>query len=147
LDLSTLLCDVADSLRPLADAKGLSLVCDVSPGLALMGDSDSLIRLFINLLDNAIKFTEYGGVTVTGRSEGDSLAIEIADTGPGIAPEHLGRIFDRFYRVETARSSGGTGLGLAIARQIVQAHGGEITAESKEGEGTRIVVLLPASAR
>lgn len=147
LDLSTLLCDVADSLRPLADAKGLSLLCDVSPGLALMGDSDSLIRLFINLLDNAIKFTEYGGVTVTGRSGGDSLAIEIADTGPGIAPEHLGRIFDRFYRVETARSSGGTGLGLAIARQIVQAHGGEITAESKEGEGMRIVVLLPASAR
>jgi heavy metal sensor kinase len=147
VDLSTLLCDVADSLRPLADAKGLSLIGDVSPGLALMGDSDSLIRLFVNLLDNAIKFTEQGAVTVTGRRVGNRLTVEIADTGPGIAPEHLSRIFDRFYRVETARSSAGTGLGLAIARQIVQAHGGEITAESKVGIGTRISVLLPASER
>ena len=143
VDLSTLLCDVADSLRPLAQAKGLSLSCDPQPGLILMGDSDSLIRLFVNLLDNAIKFTKCGGVTVTGRSEADMLTVEIADTGPGIAPEHLAYIFDRFYRVETARSSGGTGLGLAIARQIVQAHGGDITAASKMGEGTTIFVQLP----
>lgn len=146
VDLSILLCDVTDSLRPLADAKGLSLASDVASGLALMGDSDSLIRLFVNLLDNAIKFTEQGGVTVAGRSGGDRLSVEIVDTGPGIAPEHLGRIFDRFYRVEIARSSGGTGLGLAIARQIVQAHGGEITAESIVGEGTRIKVTLPVVA-
>lgn len=143
VDLSLLLCDVTDSLRSLADAKGLNLACDVAPGPVLMGDSDSLVRLFVNLLDNAIKFTEKGGVTVVGRSIGDRLSVEITDTGPGIAPEHLSRIFDRFYRVETSRSSGGTGLGLAIARQIVQAHGGEITAESKVGEGTKISLQFP----
>lgn len=144
VDLSVLLCDVADSLRPLAEAKGLSLVCDVVPGLTVMGDSDSLIRLLVNLLDNAIKFTDHGGVTVTGRSEAESLTVEIADTGPGIPPEHLDRIFDRFYRVETARFTRGTGLGLAIARQIVQAHGGKIAVISQVGEGTRFTVSLPA---
>jgi heavy metal sensor kinase len=143
VDLSTMLWDVADSLRPLADVKGLGLSCDLQPGMVVMGDSDSLIRLFVNLLDNAIKFTERGGVMLTGRSNVDMLTIEIADTGPGIAPEHLAHIFDRFYRVETARSSGGTGLGLAIARQIVRAHGGEITAASKVGEGTTITVQIP----
>jgi heavy metal sensor kinase len=143
VDLSVLLCDVVDSLRPLADAKGLNLGCDVSLGLVLMGDSDSLIRLFVNLLDNAIKFTERGGVKVTGRRKADMLSVEIADTGSGIAPEHLAHIFDRFYRVETARSSGGNGLGLAIARQIVQAHGGEIAAASKVCEGTTITVYIP----
>jgi heavy metal sensor kinase len=143
VNLSTLLYDVTDSLRPLAEAKGLSLSCDASPGLTLMGDSDSLIRLFINLLDNAIKFTEHGQVTVTGRCEADAKSVKIADTGPGIAPQHLAHIFDRFYRVETARSTGGSGLGLAIAQQIAQAHGGEITAASKVGEGTTITVRFP----
>jgi heavy metal sensor kinase len=143
VDLSIMLCDVADSLRPLADAKGLSLRCDVPPTLMLMGDSDSLIRLFVNLLDNAIKFTEHGGVTVTGKCEADLLTVEIADTGHGIAPEHLTRIFDRFYRVETSRSSGGTGLGLAIARQIVQAHSGTIVAKSAVEQGTTITLQLP----
>jgi heavy metal sensor kinase len=143
VDLSIMLCDVADSLRPLADAKGLSLRCDVPPTLMLMGDSDSLIRLFVNLLDNAIKFTEHGGVTVTGKCEADLLTVEIADTGHGIAPEHLTRIFDRFYRVETSRSSGGAGLGLAIARQIVQAHSGTIVAKSAVEQGTTITLQLP----
>jgi len=143
VDLSVLLYDVTDSLRPLAAAKGLSLVCDAVPGLTVMGDSDSLIRLLVNLLDNAIKFTDHGGVTVTGRSEANSLSVEIADTGPGIAPEHLDRIFDRFYRVETARFTHGTGLGLAIARQIVRAHGGKIAVTSHVAEGTRFTISLP----
>jgi heavy metal sensor kinase len=143
VNLSILLCDVTDSLRPLADTKGLILVCDAEPDLLLMGDSDSLIRLFVNLVDNAIKFTERGIVTLTGRSDSHSLSVEITDTGPGIAPEHLAYIFDRFYRVETARSSRGSGLGLAIARQIVQAHRGTIMAESIVGQGTTILVHFP----
>jgi signal transduction histidine kinase len=143
VDLSTLLCDIVDSLRPLASAKAITLYCDVPPGLELMGDSDSLIRLFVNILDNAIKFTEHGQVSLTGRSGEQLISIEITDTGPGIAEENLERIFDRFYRVEAARSSNGTGLGLAIARQIVQAHGGEITATSTMGEGTSIIVKFP----
>ena len=143
VDLSTLLKDVTDSLRPLAEAKGLSLNCDVPPGMTLIGDSDGLIRLFINLLDNAIKFTEHGKVMVTGRSELDMLYVDITNTGAGIPTEHLAHIFDRFYRVETARSTSGFGLGLAIARQIAQAHGGEINATSIVDEGTTITVNLP----
>jgi heavy metal sensor kinase len=143
VDLSTLLYDVTDSLRPLAEAKGLTLSCNVPSDLILMGDRDGLIRLFVNLLDNAIKFTEHGEATVTGRSEKDSLYVEISDTGPGIPNEHLAHIFDRFYRVETARSSAGSGLGLAIARQISQAHGGDIEVESKPNAGTTFIVRLP----
>jgi heavy metal sensor kinase len=143
VDLSTLLSDVTDSLRPLAEVKGLSLTCDAPPNMTLMGDSDGLIRLFINLLDNAIKFTEHGEVKVTGRNEPNSLYVAITDTGAGIPPEHLEHIFDRFYRIESARSTSGFGLGLAIASQIVQAHSGDITAMSRVGEGTTITVHLP----
>jgi heavy metal sensor kinase len=143
IDLSTLLNDVTDSLRPLAEAKELSLRCDTLPTLSMMGDSDGLIRLFVNLLDNAIKFTDHGQVTVTGKSERDMLCVEIADTGAGIAAEHVAHIFDRFYRVETARSSAGSGLGLAIARQIAVEHGGEIQVKSTPNSGTIFTVRLP----
>jgi heavy metal sensor kinase len=143
VDLSTLLYDVTDSLRPLAEAKALSLSCNAPPGMTMLGDRDGLIRLFVNLLDNAIKFTEHGKVTVNGRSEADTLKVEITDTGIGIPAEHLAHIFDRFYRVESARSEAGFGLGLAITQQIVQAHGGEITATSIVEEGTTITVHLP----
>jgi heavy metal sensor kinase len=143
VDLTTLLYDVTDSLRPLAEAKGLSLICEAKPSLTLIGDRDGLIRLFINLLDNAIKFTQQGCVTVHARNNGNAQVVEITDTGTGIATENLEHIFDRFYRVETARSTGGSGLGLAIAQQIAQAHGGEISAASKVGEGTTITVRFP----
>jgi heavy metal sensor kinase len=143
VDLSTLLYDVTDSLRPLAEAKALSLSCSAPLGMTMLGDRDGLIRLFVNLLDNAIKFTEHGKVTVTGRSEADTLKVEITDTGIGIPAEHLAHIFDRFYRVASARSEAGFGLGLAITQQIVQAHGGEITATSIVEEGTIITVHLP----
>jgi heavy metal sensor kinase len=141
--LSDLLTDVADSLRPLAEARGLALRVQVPEGLVLTGDMDALIRLFVNLLDNAIKYTERGEITLTARPETDELIVEVADTGIGIPPEHLQRIFDRFYRVDPARSAGGAGLGLAIARQITQAHGGEIKVESKPGAGTTFSVILP----
>ncbi len=143
VDLSIMLKDVTDSLRPLAEVKGLSLTCDAPPNMTLMGDSDGLIRLFINLLDNAIKFTEHGEVKVNGRNEPNSLYVAITDTGAGIPAEHLEHIFDRFYRIESARSTSGFGLGLAIASQIVQAHSGNITAMSRVGEGTTITVHLP----
>jgi heavy metal sensor kinase len=143
VDLSTLLYDVTDSLRPLAESKGLSLSCDAPPGMMLMGERDGLIRLFVNLLDNAIKFTEHGKVTLTGRSETEAIYIEIADTGSGIPAEHLAHIFDRFYRVETARSTEGSGLGLAIALQIAEEHKGDIEVESVLNTGTTFTVRLP----
>ena len=141
--LSDLLTDVADSLRPLAEDKGLALRVQVPEGLALTGDMDALIRLFVNLLDNAIKYTERGEITLTARPEADELIVEVTDTGIGIPPEHLPRIFDRFYRVDSARSAGGAGLGLAIARQIAKAHGGRLEVRSAPGAGSTFTIRLP----
>ena len=143
IDLSVLLSDVADSLRPLAQAKGLVLTIKVPLELPLVGDMDMLIRLFVNLLDNAIKYTEQGTVNLSAFQEGRQIHVVVSDTGLGIPSEHLPFIFERFYRVESARSSAGTGLGLAIARQIAQAHGGEIEVESAPKAGTIFSVILP----
>lgn len=142
-DLSVLLSDVADSLRPLAQAKDLALNVQLSPELPIVGDMDAIIRLFINLLDNAIKYTEKGSVTLSAFQEGKKIHVAVKDTGIGIPSDHLPHIFERFYRVESARSSSGSGLGLAIAYQVAQAHGGEIKVTSDYGTGTIINVSLP----
>ena len=140
VDISMLVQDVADALRPLAEAKGLYLRSNVTQDLTLTGDSDSLIRVFLNLVDNAIKFTEQGGVTVRAYSDGGAAVVDVSDTGVGIPPERLPSIFERFYRVDSSRSTQGTGLGLALALQIVQNHGGTISARSSEGEGSTFTV-------
>src|SRR3990172_1962648 len=145
VNLSNLLKDVVDSLRPLAEDKGLKLIDHVSDdGLTLMGDSDGLIRLFVNLLDNAIKYTEQGFITISAHPTSDQLLeVTIRDTGVGITPEHLPHIFDRFYRVDASRSKDGIGLGLAIVKNAARAHGGKVSVESKFGEGTTFIVQLP----
>jgi heavy metal sensor kinase len=143
IDLSLLLADVADSLRPLADNKHLLLTCDLPPSLVISGDTDQLIRLIVNLLDNAVKYTEQGTITLSAHERDGYAVIEFADTGIGIPSEHLPHIFKRLYTVDPARSSGGAGLGLSIARQIVQAHGGRIEVQSEAGNGTRFTVYLP----
>jgi heavy metal sensor kinase len=143
IDLSLLLADVADSLRPLAEDKNLTLTCDLPPSLVISGDTDQLIRLIVNLLDNAIKYTEQGTITLSAHETEQYAIIEVADTGIGIPPEHLPHIFKRLYTVDPARSAGGAGLGLSIARQIVQAHGGKIEVQSEAGNGTRFTVYLP----
>ena len=143
VDLTMLLQDVTDSLAPLAEAKGLSISCDAPHQLLVRGDSDGLIRLFVNLLDNAIKYTECGGITVRTLIGNDSSDVIIADTGIGIATDQLPRIFDRFYRVETSRTTHGAGLGLAIAQDIAHAHGSTITVQSMSGIGTTFRIRLP----
>jgi heavy metal sensor kinase len=143
LNLSTLLTDVGDSLRPLALAKGLALNVGVPASLPFTGDMDGLIRLFVNLLDNAIKYTEEGAVNVTAHDQGREAVIRVSDSGIGISPEHLPHVFERFYRAEAARTAGGAGLGLAIARQVARSHGGDVTAESTPGTGSTFVVRLP----
>ncbi len=143
IDLSTLLPDVTESMRPLAEVKGLELICDTEANLTIQGDGDGLIRLFVNLLDNAIKYTDTGRVVVSAHSAGDKVQIEVSDSGAGIPPTQLARIFERFYRVDPARSSSGAGLGLAIARQVVRAHGGEIDVDSASGGGSTFHVTLP----
>jgi signal transduction histidine kinase len=144
VDLSILLKDVIDSLRPLAEEKGLKLIDELpAEGLTLMADSDGLIRLFVNLLDNAIKYTGQGFITISAKPQaGNMLAVSISDTGMGIASEHLPHIFDRFYQVDQSRSTDGIGLGLAIALDAARAHGGNITVESQVNKGTTMTVQL-----
>lgn len=144
VNLTILLKDVVDSLRPLAEDKGLKLIDnELDDSLTLMGDSDGLIRLFVNLLGNAIKYTEQGCITISAKPKDDEfLAVTVSDTGVGITPEHLPRIFDRFYRVDGSRSTNGSGLGLAIALNVAYAHGGNIAVESQIGKGTTFIVQL-----
>ena len=145
VDLTALLLDVSDWLRPMAEAKGLALDCSIPDGLLITGDSDELIRLFVNLLDNAIRFTESGTITTSARQPDRGIIyVTISDTGCGIASEHLPHIFDRFYRVDPSRSTRGAGLGLAIALEIARLHGGTIEVSSQVGKGTEFVVQLEA---
>ncbi|MCA1596588.1 MAG: HAMP domain-containing protein [Chloroflexi bacterium] len=118
----------------------------IDPALMVAGSGSELTRLFTNLLENAVRHTPPNGtVTVSAMVDGTSVTVTVADTGEGIAPEHLSHLGERFYRVDAARSAGtgGTGLGLAICRSITEAHGGRMTIESKVGEGTSVRVWLP----
>jgi heavy metal sensor kinase len=149
LDLSALLAGLAEQIRPLVEAKGLGLALEVAPGLHLEGDPDVLAEALLNLLDNAIRYTPEGGIGLRAHyAEGSQIQVAVSDSGPGIPAEHLAHIFDRFYRVDRARSrdSGGAGLGLSIARELIRAHDGEITVDSVPGGGTVFTVLLPVKA-
>lgn len=135
-----------ERLAPLWQARGLRVRLDLPEGLRAWADPEWAGRALGNLLENAIKFTPSGGeISVRAWREGDWVAIEVADTGPGIPPEDLPRIFERFYRGERHRGGGGSGLGLAIARHAVEAHGGRIQAFSEPGRGARFVFTLPAA--
>ena len=120
-----------------------------SPALWVQGDPDSLLRLFGNLLENALRYTPLEGrVTVSAHAQDDRVVVTVADTGEGIAPEHLPHVTERFYRVEAARSrgQGGTGLGLSICRSIVEAHHGDLVIASVAGRGTTVRVILARAA-
>jgi two-component system phosphate regulon sensor histidine kinase PhoR len=112
-----------------------------------MADPGRLEQMLINLVDNAIKFNRRGGtVRVSAEQFPEGISISVADTGEGILPEHLGRLFERFYRVDRARSReiGGTGLGLAIVKHLARLHGGEVSVRSTPSEGTTFSIELPA---
>jgi signal transduction histidine kinase len=146
VDLSTVIRMAIGVLAPQADAKQVGLSSDVPADLpSIVGDAQRLHQVMLNLMGNGIKYCREGDtVTVTARHEGDSLVVGVADTGPGIPADALPRIFERFYRVPgTEGQAVGSGLGLTIARKIVEAHGGEITVSSEEGEGTTFTFTLP----
>jgi signal transduction histidine kinase len=141
-DLSMLLRDVTDSLRPLSESRGITMKCDVAEDLMVRGDNDDLIRLFVNLLENAVKYTQRGEISVSATVLGGFAIVAVQDTGIGIPAADLPYVFDRFYRVEKSRSEGSAGLGLAIALEIVRSHGGSIDVRSEEGKGTTFEVQL-----
>jgi len=141
----------ADALAPLqhlAAERGVTLRVSVGDGAATVrADAVALRQALTNLIENAVRYTPQGGeVTVSSRADAAGVWIVVRDTGAGIPPEHLPRIFERFYRVDAARSraAGGTGLGLAIVKHLVEAHGGRVAAESEVGRGTAISLLFPA---
>jgi len=147
LDLAKLLNHVGNQLIPQAVQARVKLTLDVDPLPTCVGDEDRLAQVFTNLVDNAIKHTpEDGFVHLTARGESGQARIEIIDSGAGIPPEHLERIFERFYKIDGSRKGEGkpgTGLGLAIAQQIIQAHDGTIQVRSIIGEGSAFEVTLP----
>jgi two-component system phosphate regulon sensor histidine kinase PhoR len=132
-----------------AAAKAISLETQVRTGAeSVYADRTALEQILINLVENAIRHTAEGGrIAIETTRVGDNVALAVTDTGAGIPPEHLPRIFERFYRADRGRSreAGGTGLGLAIVKHLVEAHGGNVTAESEAGRGTTIKVVLPAT--
>jgi two-component system phosphate regulon sensor histidine kinase PhoR len=148
VDLMRLAGEVTATLKPLAGRKELGLRVepfrDIPP---VRGDRGQLKQVLTNLLDNAIKFTPEKGVIRVSASRAEGwVTVAVQDTGPGIPAEDLPRIFERFYRVDKARSRelGGTGLGLAIVKHIMEAHGGSVAVESRPGEGSTFRFTLPA---
>ena len=143
-----LLNDAEESFRDVARSAGVGIELQNGSRAEFPADPDALHQVFANLIDNAIKYAGSGKTVVLGASDHDTFVeFFVRDFGPGISSEHLPRLFERFYRVDKARSreSGGTGLGLAIAKHIVLAHSGTISAESELNHGSRFVFTLPLS--
>jgi signal transduction histidine kinase len=176
IDLGNLLPAIVAQVEPLADDRQQQIALDQPPELFVRGNEDDLIRLFLNLLENAIRYTPPGGrITIaaaighseqaedgaTGRHTAidaldrplthapaqPSVIVSIHDTGPGVAPEHLPRVFDRFFRADRGRNraQGGSGLGLAIAQSIAYAHGGRLEVISSIGQGSTFIAILPCA--
>ncbi|GAB4422410.1 MAG: ATP-binding protein [Anaerolineae bacterium] len=151
INLPDLLTRQASALMPTAVGKDIALHLNIPDTLLLEGDPNKLNRLFMNLIDNAIKYSGPGdSVTVSAVTHGSLAQVTIADTGPGIDPKHLPHLFERFYRVDRARSrvsangqTSGAGLGLSIVKWLAEAHGGRIEVSSQPGEGTCFTVWLP----
>jgi signal transduction histidine kinase len=148
VDLEILLRSVIEKLSPQFAAAGVTAALAAEANPLVTGDPDRLFQVFANLLDNAIRAGPAGSaVAVRLARDGDRAVVEIADRGPGIPPEERGRIFERFYQLDKSRArggGGGFGLGLAIVREIVEAHGGEITVESEVGRGSVFRVRIPS---
>ncbi|HEU4526863.1 MAG TPA: ATP-binding protein [Actinomycetota bacterium] len=147
--LGPLVSEVLSEIEVARADRGVALERRLAQDLpAVLADRERIHQVLFNLLDNAVRFTPEGGrVTVSAERHDGAVDVRVADTGPGIAPEHLPRLFERFYRVDPARSQkeGGTGIGLAIARSVVEAHGGRIWADSSPGQGSVFTFELPVA--
>jgi PAS domain S-box-containing protein len=149
VDPAALLDEVQALMEPLALGKGIRFECQAPPsGGTLESDARKIRQILINLVGNAVKFTEAGEVRLALERVGDDAVFRVSDTGPGIAPEHLDRIWEPFWQVEggPTRTAGGTGLGLSVTRRLVRLLGGEVAVRSEPGRGTVFTVRLPARA-
>jgi len=144
-DVAAVIERVVGRMAAQADRAGNRLEMGTPPDLpAVRIDEDRIEQVLVNLIHNAIKFTPPGGrINVSARAEKENVLVSVADTGAGIPPDDLPHIFERFYKVDKARSGGGTGLGLAIAKHIVRSHGGDVGAESEPGKGSTFTFSLP----
>ena len=146
VDVRATTSEVMAAVRPVAEAKGIALLAEIGADAErVWADPTALRQILDNLVQNAVRYTTSGSVTLFSRRVDHGILIGVRDTGIGIPAEHLPRIFERFYRVDPSRSrdEGGTGLGLAIVRHLAEAHGGAVRAESTLGVGTTIAVLFP----
>jgi len=145
MELSGLIANVCELFETTVEDKELSLGCDMTEKLYIDGDPRLIQRLFANLMDNAVKYTPSGGeITVAAEKDGKGyVTVRVQDSGIGISPEELPRIFERFYRGDTSRSEAGAGLGLSLAKAIARAHGGDITVTSQPGQGSIFTVTFP----
>jgi heavy metal sensor kinase len=144
VDLAQVARDSAEMVQPLADERGIKLSLDLSP-LPCIGDSERLGQVISNLLTNAIEYNKPNGeVTLRTEANNGTVTLIVSDTGKGIAPEDLPRVFERFYRADQSRTGSHTGLGLAICKAIVEAHGGSLEVSSELCAGTTFTVRLPA---
>ncbi|MDD5289359.1 MAG: ATP-binding protein [Dehalococcoidales bacterium] len=146
VDLKELISTLSSSVEAIASDKGIKFTVDAQDELIVNGDRVKLRQLFINILENAIRYTPGdGNISVSLIRKEGMAVVAVSDTGIGISPEHLPHIFERFYRVDKARSraDGGVGLGLAITKYIAESHGGMIEVESQEGKGSTFYISLP----
>ena len=134
---------VEDFQRSVAD-KNLVLVSEIPETLSTVtGETGRLRQVLVNLIENAIRYTSEGQITVSVSDEDQFQRVKVIDTGVGMPREHLAHVFERFYKVERSRRDDGTGLGLAIVKHIVQAHGGDVSVESEEGVGSTFEFTIP----
>jgi two-component system, OmpR family, phosphate regulon sensor histidine kinase PhoR len=150
LDLNELLGEVATDKAALAERESVELVPPVEGRLTVYGDAKILRTAFANLVDNALKYNRPGGrVELAALSTGETVTVTVTDTGIGIPRTDQSKIFERFYRVDKARSreTGGTGLGLSIVRHSIELHGGTVSVESTEGKGSKFTIVLPSAGR
>ncbi len=148
--VADLVAGVVQKMRTQFEAEGIALTASVPPALPrVLADYDRMQQVLLNLVANALYYTAAGGAVCIEAGEADGqVRIAVVDDGIGIPPEHLGHIFERFYRVDKSRSraAGGSGIGLTIAKRLIEAHDGRIAVESEPGHGSRFTVTLPAIA-
>ncbi len=149
-DIKTAITNTVEALKPISHAKNVTVITELEEGLFIEGSIDRFRQMMVNLIENAVKYSDEGGrIWVKAAKDGDKIIVSVRDEGIGIAPEHHERLFERFYRVDKSRSkkAGGTGLGLSIVKHIAVLFGASLKVESRVGEGTEFFVIFDAEGK